>query len=89
MSADCSEKSGSVRDKLGRRLPLPGAHHARGEDFGRALSGEGLAAHERAVMTMRLTLLLLLAGAILFLFNGFDRTQTDGRRRGGLVEYSR
>lgn len=44
------------------------------------------AAHERAVMTVRLTLLLLVVGVALFLFNGPGGVLPWGRDAGGVAE---
>ena len=45
-----------------------------------------VAAHERAVMTVRLTLLLLIIGAALFLFTGPGGVLPLGQESGGAVE---
>jgi hypothetical protein len=44
------------------------------------------AAHERAVITVRLTLLLLIIGVALFLLDGYDVTHRVGQERGDSVE---
>ena len=45
-----------------------------------------VAAHERAVMTVRLTLLLLIIGVALFLFKGPGGVLPSGQEFGGDVE---
>jgi hypothetical protein len=50
-------------------------------------SGAGDAAHERAVMTVRLTLLLLIIGVALFLFTGSGGANRVGQERGDAVEH--
>jgi hypothetical protein len=44
-----------------------------GRDKTRGSSGACAAAHERAVVTVRLTLLLLVVGAALLIFDGLSR----------------
>lgn len=43
-------------------------------------------AHERAVITVRLTLLLLIIGVALLLFDGYGGTRRVGQEHGDSVE---
>lgn len=59
-----------LKGDSGRDASRPGGPPAHGEDRGAAVTLTCAAAHERAVMTVRLTLLLLIVGIALFLFTG-------------------
>lgn len=87
MTTDVNEKRGFVKNRLRRVAFRREGRYRRGEEFVWAFSGEGAAAHERAVMTVKLTLLLLAVGIILFLFNGLGSAHPEGLKNGGHVEY--
>lgn len=86
MKVDGEERRGFVEGGLSRGAQRREACHAQGEDFVCAGSGEVAAAHERAVITVKLTLLLLAAGIILLLFNGLGGASAAGQRSGCLIE---
>jgi len=56
------------------------------ENLGDANTGACPAAHERAVVTVRLTLLLVIVGAALFLFGGAGGGVPSRPDSGGAVE---
>jgi hypothetical protein len=73
MEAERDDNRSLVKNALRRgALPLEGRHVHR-ENLGAATSGECAAAHARAVMTVRLTLLLFIIGVALFIFGGLSR----------------
>lgn len=76
MTPDGRDKRGSSRSDSARPTTAGEGTRTRGEDLSCAAYADGEAAHARAVMTVKLTLLLLLAGTILFLFDAAGRPHT-------------
>jgi hypothetical protein len=86
MEVERDDSRGLVKSTLRRGAsPLEGRHVHR-ENLGAATSGASTAAHARAVMTVRLTLLLLIIGVALFLFTGPGGALPLGSERGDPVE---
>ena len=72
-----------------RGASLRAGRYENPQDLGSDTTGACPAAHERAVMTVRLTLLLVIVGGALLLFTGPDGVLPWGQEVGGVVERPR
>jgi hypothetical protein len=86
MEVEREDKRVHVKSSSGRATYLRGARRAREDNVGGVASTSSAAAHERAVMNVRLTLLLLIIGVALFLFTGPGGVLPLGPEFGGAVE---